>query len=33
MQVLQCGPPPMIEFACNPGLDKLGYSHAMRFVY
>jgi len=31
--VLQCGPPPMIEFACNPGLDKLGYSSTMRFTF
>ncbi|XP_072419383.1 NADH-cytochrome b5 reductase 3-like [Chiloscyllium punctatum] len=31
--ILMCGPPPMIQFACNPNLDKLGYSQGMRFVY
>lgn len=29
--VLLCGPPPMINFACLPNLDKLG--HANRFAY
>lgn len=31
--ILMCGPPPMINFACNPNLDKLGYSSKMRFSY
>jgi len=31
--VLLCGPPPMINFACTPNLDKLGYSQSMRFSY
>jgi len=31
--VLLCGPPPMINFACNPNLDKLGYAPANRFAY
>ncbi|MCL4139849.1 UNVERIFIED_CONTAM: hypothetical protein GTU68_045217, partial [Idotea baltica] len=31
--VLMCGPPPMINFACQPNLDKLGYSPSMRFAY
>ncbi|XP_071526265.1 NADH-cytochrome b5 reductase 2-like [Panulirus ornatus] len=31
--VLMCGPPPMINFACIPNLDKLGYSSNMRFAY
>ncbi|XP_062921667.1 NADH-cytochrome b5 reductase 1-like [Mobula hypostoma] len=31
--ILMCGPPPMIQFACNPNLDKLGYSQGMRFTY
>jgi len=31
--VLMCGPPPMINFACVPNLDKLGYSPSMRFAY
>jgi cytochrome-b5 reductase len=30
---LICGPPPMIEFACNPNLDKLGYQPHLRHVY
>ena len=32
-QVLMCGPPPMINFACIPNLDKLGYSQHQRFSY
>ncbi|CAH2062918.1 unnamed protein product, partial [Iphiclides podalirius] len=31
--VLMCGPPPMINFACNPALDKLGFSETQRFAY
>lgn len=31
--VLMCGPPPMINFACIPNLDKLGYGTEMRFAY
>jgi len=31
--VLMCGPPPMINFACLPNLDKLGYPTEMRFSY
>jgi len=31
--VLLCGPPPMINFACTPNLDKLGYSEQQRFAY
>lgn len=31
--VLMCGPPPMINFACAPNLDKLGYDPTLRFVY
>ncbi|XP_077293692.1 NADH-cytochrome b5 reductase 2 isoform X2 [Arctopsyche grandis] len=31
--VLMCGPPPMINFACLPNLDKLGYKEDMRFAY
>jgi len=30
---LLCGPPPMINFACKPNLDKLGYSSGMTFAY
>lgn len=30
---LICGPPPMIEFACNPNLDKLGYAANRRHAY
>ena len=33
VQVLMCGPPPMINFACTPNLDKLGYSQSNRFSY
>jgi len=31
--VLLCGPPPMINFACSPNLDKLGYAQSNRFSY
>ncbi|XP_044729780.1 NADH-cytochrome b5 reductase 2 [Chrysoperla carnea] len=31
--VLMCGPPPMINFACMPSLDKLGYDPELRFAY
>jgi len=31
--VLMCGPPPMINFACQPNLDKLGHSQEMKFAY
>ncbi|XP_007893601.1 NADH-cytochrome b5 reductase 3 [Callorhinchus milii] len=31
--ILMCGPPPMIQFACNQNLDKLGYSPNIRFLY
>merc|ERR1719232_472881 len=31
--VLMCGPPPMINFACQPNLDKLGHCQEMRFAY
>ena len=31
--ILMCGPPPMINLACLPNLDKLGYTPKMRFAY
>ncbi|XP_022083644.1 NADH-cytochrome b5 reductase 3-like isoform X1 [Acanthaster planci] len=31
--ILMCGPPPMINFACLPNLEKLGYTPDMRFSY
>lgn len=31
--VLMCGPPPMINFACTPALNKLGYDEKLRFAY
>lgn len=31
--ILMCGPPPMIQFSCNPSLDKLGYRQSQRFAY
>lgn len=31
--ILMCGPPPMIQFACNPNLDKLKYPEGRRFAY
>jgi len=31
--ILMCGPPPMINFACTPALEKLEYSQERRFAY
>ncbi len=31
--VLMCGPPPMINFACVPNLEKLGHKEETRFAY
>lgn len=31
--ILMCGPPPMINFACTPALDKLNYHLNRRFAY
>lgn len=31
--ILLCGPPPMINFACNPNLDKLGHQPTNRFTF
>lgn len=31
--VIMCGPPPMVNFACIPNLDKLSYSPKLRFAY
>nr|XP_043877946.1 NADH-cytochrome b5 reductase 3-like [Solea senegalensis] len=31
--VLMCGPPPMIQFACNPNLDKVGHAESRRFTF
>ncbi|XP_035257930.1 NADH-cytochrome b5 reductase 3 [Anguilla anguilla] len=31
--VLMCGPPPMIQFACNPNLDKVGHAPDRRFIF
>ncbi|XP_058951306.2 NADH-cytochrome b5 reductase 3-like [Pocillopora verrucosa] len=32
-QILMCGPPPMINFACIPNLEKLGYTSDMYFPF
>lgn len=31
--IFMCGPPPMVNFACIPNLDKLGYSPDNRFAF
>ncbi|NXC69022.1 NB5R3 reductase, partial [Anhinga anhinga] len=31
--ILMCGPPPMIQYACIPNLDKLGYTKDMMFSF
>lgn len=28
-----CGPPPMINFACTPNLDKLSYDPKNRILF
>ena len=28
-QILMCGPPPMLKYACLPNLEKLGYTEEM----
>ena len=32
-QILMCGPPPMIKFACLPNLEKLGFTPEMYFAF
>lgn len=32
-QILMCGPPPMIKFACLPNLEKLGYDENMYVAF
>lgn len=31
--VLMCGPPPMIQFACVPNLEKIGFNEDSRFSF
>ncbi|XP_039617577.1 NADH-cytochrome b5 reductase 3-like [Polypterus senegalus] len=31
--ILMCGPPPMIQYACNPNLEKLKYDKTMTFTF
>ena len=31
--ILMCGPPPMIKFACQANLDKLGYPKPMQVCF
>ncbi|KAJ8245719.1 hypothetical protein GJAV_G00273760 [Gymnothorax javanicus] len=31
--ILMCGPPPMIQFACTPNLDKVGHAPERRFIF
>lgn len=33
VQILMCGPPPMIKFACIPNLEKLGYQPNMYVAF
>ncbi|XP_031563885.1 NADH-cytochrome b5 reductase 3-like [Actinia tenebrosa] len=32
-QILMCGPPPMINYACIPNLEKLGYTTDMYYAF
>lgn len=31
--VLMCGPPPMVKFACQANLDKLGYAKESQVAF
>ena len=31
--ILMCGPPPMVKFACQQNLDKLGYPKSMQIAF
>ncbi|CAL8242186.1 unnamed protein product [Merluccius merluccius] len=31
--ILMCGPPPMVQFACHPNLDKVGHSSSQKFTF
>ena len=31
--VLMCGPPPMVKFACQQNLEKLGYPKSMQIAF
>ena len=32
-QVLVCGPPPMIKYACKPAFEKLGLTESMQLIW
>mmetsp|Transcript_33396 Transcript_33396/g.80771 ORF Transcript_33396/g.80771 Transcript_33396/m.80771 type:complete len:158 (+) Transcript_33396:142-615(+) len=32
-QILMCGPPPMVKFACLPNLEALGFKKTDHFVF
>ncbi len=32
-QILMCGPPPMLKYACIPALDELGLGESKRFSF
>ena len=31
--ILMCGPAPMLQYSCNPGLDELDYPVTQRFAF
>ena len=31
--ILMCGPPPMVKFACQQNLDKLGYKKEVQIAF
>jgi NAD(P)H-flavin reductase len=33
VQILMCGPPPMIKFACKPAFEELGYTDDMYLTF
>lgn len=33
VQILMCGPPPMVKFACLPNLEALGFKKSDYFVF
>ena len=33
LQILVCGPPPMIKFACRPAFEQLGFKDSMLMIW
>lgn len=31
--IMMCGPPPMLKYACEPALEKLGFTSDQYFAF